>query len=513
MNPELKKIAKHLREQGGKCYLVGGAVRDLILGRESKDLDIEVFGMDSDVLAKALKPFGKVQADVGKSFSVIKLYTKQDHYDFSLPRRERKVAPGHKGFVIEADPTMTPEEAAMRRDFTFNALMMDLETDEVLDFFGGQEDLKCGILRHIGPAFAEDPLRVLRGFQFCGRFNLRAERVTAKLCQRLIGEYHTFPVERIWTEWHKWALKSTKPSAGLQFLFDCGWSLLYADMAFHKLFGTPQDPEWHPEGDVLEHTKHVVDAAVEIADRENIQGYDRVMYVLAAFCHDLGKPATTVFERERWRSPAHAKVGESIAANFLEQIGAPKKIAVKIPPIVAEHLCHIDIENANSLKKQVRKLSTRLEPASIKELCWVIEADCSGRPPKPKRLPPGACIMKEMAIEDGVFLGTPKPIVTGRMLLATGWIQPGKAMGLALKEAYKDQLKCKINTKDDAVTWIRNRFYRPIVTGQFLIDRKMMEPGPLMGDLLKEAHIAQEKSKFDDEDGAVQWVNDWLSEL
>lgn len=513
MNSELKTIATHLHKQGAKCYLVGGAVRDLILDKESKDLDIEVFGMDSNKLTTALKPFGKVQADVGKSFSVIKLYTKQDHYDFSLPRRERKVAPGHKGFIIEADPTMTPEEAASRRDFTFNALMMDLETDEILDFFNGREDLETGILRHIGPAFAEDPLRVLRGFQFCGRFNLKADPVTARLCQNLIAEYHTFPVERIWAEWHKWALKSTKPGAGLQFLFDCGWSLLYADLAFHKLFGTPQDPEWHPEGDVLEHTKHVVDAAVEVADRENIQGNDRVMYVLASFCHDLGKPLTTVFERERWRSPAHAAVGAGISRVFLESIGAPKKIAEKIPPIVAEHLCHIDIENANSLKKQVRKLSIRLEPASIKELCWVIEADCSGRPPKPKRLPPGAVTMKEMAIEDGVFLGSPKPIVTGKMLLATGWLEPGKAMGLALKDAYADQLKCRINNEEDAADWIRKHFYRPIVTGQFLLDKGLMKPGPLMGSLLDEALKAQEKGEFDNEEDAIQWVNDWLCEL
>lgn len=499
-NSELRKITKHLREQGGKCYLVGGAVRDLVLGEESNDLDIEVFGMDSDVLAKTLKPFGKVQADVGKSFSVIKLYTKQDHYDFSLPRRERKVAPGHKGFVIEADPTMTPEEAAERRDFTFNALMMDLETDEILDFFGGMEDLKTGILRHIGLAFAEDPLRVLRGFQFAGRFDLKVEPITAEMCRSLLKEYSTFPVERIWTEWHKWALKSTKPSAGLQFLVDTGWVEVYPEIK--DLIGVTQEYEWHPEGDVFIHTKHVVDAAVEVADRENIQGYDRVMFLLAALMHDFGKPATTEFSDGRWRAHMHAKVGAEMAPAFLEKIGAPKKVAIKIAPLTAEHLCHTHIKD----RKGVRKLSKRLEPASIKELCWLIEADCSGRPPKPKRLPPEAAKLREIALEDGVLLGIPKPIVTGKMLLETGWIKPGKEMGLALKDAYKEQLKCRINNEEDAADWVRKRFYRPIVTGNFLLEHKIIEQGPEMGRLLKAALIAQEKSIFDDEEGALVWL-------
>ena len=507
MNSELKTIAAHLSKQGGKCYLVGGAVRDLVLGVESKDLDIEVFGMNSDKLTTALKPFGKVQADVGKSFSVIKLYTKQDHYDFSLPRRERKAGRGHKGFVIEADPTMTAEEAASRRDFTFNALMMDLETDEVLDFFGGKEDLERGILRHIGPAFAEDPLRVLRGFQFAGRFNLKAEPVTAEMCRSLLKEYDTFPVERIWTEWHKWALKSTKPSAGLQFLVDTGWVEVYPEIK--DLIGTTQEYEWHPEGDVFIHTKHVVDAAVEVADREGIYGYDRVMYLIAALMHDFGKPATTEFKDGRWRSHMHARVGADMAPAFLEKIGAPKKIAIKIPPIVAEHLCHTHIKDL----KNVRKLSKRLEPANIKELCWVIEADCSGRPPKPKKLPEEAATIRNMALEDGIFLGTPKPIVTGKMILATGWLQPGKKLGQALKDAYADQLKCRINNEEDAADWIRKRFYRPIVTGQFLLDKNLMEPGPLMGLLLDEALKSQEKGEFDNEEDAVQWINDWLCEL
>ena len=507
MTPELKKITSALLTAGGKPYLVGGAVRDRLLGRDSKDLDIEVFGLSNESLAETLKPFGKVQADVGKAFSVIKLYTKSDHYDFSLPRRERKIAPGHKGFEVTADPSMSPEEAASRRDYTINAMMLNLEKDTVEDFFGGEMDLHCGVLRHISSAFSEDPLRVLRGFQLCSRFDLKVDPGTAELCNSLLGEYKTFPVERIWNEWYKWALKSTKPSNGLQFLVDVGWDAVYPEIK--ALLSVPQDPEWHPEGDVFTHTKCTVDAAAEIADRENIQGYDRVMYLLTALMHDFGKPATTEFKDGRWRSHMHAKVGAELAPTFLDRIGVPKKIGAKIPPLVADHLCHTHIKD----NKNVRKLSHRLQPANIEELCWLIEADCSGRPPKPKRIPPEAVAIREMAIKDGVLLGPPKPIVTGKMLLTTGWVKPGKAMGKALEDAYAEQLKCRINNEKDAADWIRNRFYRPIITGKLLLSKGLVEPGPLMGKLIRDAHIAQEAGAFDNEDDGIQWVVDWLSEL
>jgi len=504
MHKELRKIALHLHEKGAKAYLVGGAIRDLICGKDPKDLDIEVFGLGSDALVDALKPYGRV-SDVGGSFSVIKLYTKENHYDFSLPRRERKVGRGYRGFAIKADPTMTPKEAASRRDYTFNALMMDLETDEILDFFGGEADLKAGVLRHVGPAFAEDPVRVLRGFQFASRFNLRAAPQTAKLCQELLSESDTFPVERIWGEWYKWALKSKKPSAGLQFLVDTGWVEIYPEIK--ALLNVPQDAEWHPEGDVFVHTKHVVDAAAAIANRENITGYDRVMFLLASLIHDFGKPATTEFKNGRWRSHKHAKVGAEMAPAFLEKIATPKKIALRIPPLVAEHLCHSYIKD----RRGVRKLSHRLTPSNVKELCWLIEADCSGRPPKPKQLPPQAAKIKEIALAENCFVSPPKPIVTGAMLLDTGFIKPGPKVGKLLSEAYTDQLKCKINNQEDAAVWVRERLCKPIVTGHLLLEHGLAEPGPYMGKVIKLAHKAQEAGEFKNEAGALIWLSNNIS--
>jgi tRNA nucleotidyltransferase (CCA-adding enzyme) len=501
---ELLTIAADIAAIGGKCYLVGGAVRDVVLGLNPKDLDIEVFGLQPDILADFLEPYGKVQADVGKSFSVIKLYTKDNDYDFAMPRREKKIGRGYKGFEVEIDPFMDPQEAASRRDYTFNALMYDLGTGEMLDFFGGEEDIRNGIIRHIGPAFAEDPLRVLRGFQFAGRFNFVVDPKTAEMCYSLLGEYDTFPAERIWGEWYKWATKSVSPGAGLQFLVDTGWIEAYP--ALQNLMDTPQDPEWHPEGDVFIHTQHVVDAAMDIARREEAQGLERATLMFAALCHDIGKHATTVFDRGRYRSPGHGVEGIDTAVDFLTSIGALNKIIEKVPPLMAEHLSYIDAKKLPA----IRRLSYRLKPACIAELILLIEADHSGRPPKPKQLPETAIRLMEIADEDGILFSPPKKLVTGKMLISSGLVKPGPGMGKIIAEAYQIQLKCKINTKRDAENWIRDRFYRPIITGGTLLAHGLAIQGIEMGRILKATKAAQEAGLFDNEEDGLLWVEEFL---
>jgi len=246
MKDKIKKLAEKLLKDGAdRVLLVGGAVRDMQLGECPKDLDVEVYGMKPDDLHASLEKMGKVDA-VGKSFGILQLKMDGEYYDVSVPRRENKRGRGHKGFIMDPDPTMTPKEAAARRDFTMNALAYDPLTDEVLDFFGGCADLWGGLLRHTSPAFSEDPLRVLRGMQFCGRFHLTPFSETNKLCWDLKDEYKDLPVERVWEEWWKWATKSVKPSAGLVFLREANWLDLYPQL--HNLIDVPQDPEWHPEG-------------------------------------------------------------------------------------------------------------------------------------------------------------------------------------------------------------------------------------------------------------------------
>src|SRR5580704_14009189 len=202
--PELERI---LREtpQLQRAYLVGGCVRDALAGLpEEKDFDVEVFGLDYEQLLAALAPWGRTDL-VGRSFGVVKLSTGSGYnYDFTLPRKDSKVAAGHKGFDVAFDPAISLREAAARRDFTINSIMYDPRTRQVLDFFGGQADLQGGILRHTSAAFIEDPLRVLRGMQFAGRFELRAAPETLELSRCMKGSYTELAVERVREEWLKW---------------------------------------------------------------------------------------------------------------------------------------------------------------------------------------------------------------------------------------------------------------------------------------------------------------------
>src|SRR5438552_7782007 len=207
-----------------EAYIVGGAVRDALLGFTSKDLDVEVFGVSYDQLAKALSAWGRTDL-VGKSFGVLKLRAASGVvYDFSLPRRDSKRGPGHKGFEIDLRPNVTLKEAAGRRDFTINALMFDPHREEVLDFFDGQRALEHRILRHTTPAFVEDPLRVLRGMQLAGRFDLKADPETVALCRQIQPGYGELVLDRIRYEWCKLAAKSARPFAALLFLVHTGWT-------------------------------------------------------------------------------------------------------------------------------------------------------------------------------------------------------------------------------------------------------------------------------------------------
>jgi tRNA nucleotidyltransferase (CCA-adding enzyme) len=448
-NDPLNFLLQSIRAAGGRPLMVGGAVRDQIMGFEPKDKDIEVYGLDADTAAVAMRPHGEVNA-VGKSFGVLKVRLEDGQdIDVSLPRRDSKTSDGHKGFVVSPDPTMSPKEAAARRDFTMNAMAQDMETGEILDFYGGQQDIANGVLRHTSPAFAEDPLRVLRGIQFAGRFNMRLVPDTAALCQQLYAEADTLPKERVWGEWEKLLQKGTKPSAGMEALRDCGWIEQHPELK--ALIDCPQDPQWHPEGDVWQHTLHVMDAAQQIAERDGVKGDDRSVLMLAALCHDLGKPSTTVQgEDGRIRSPGHNETGIEPSRQFMNRIGAPEKVIEQVLPLVREHMAHI---SAPAEPRPMRRLATRLEPATIEQWGRVIEADHSGRPPLSKGNP--AADHVRVAREQGASDGKPSAILMGRHLIAIG-VKPGPQMGEILRQAYEAQMDGTFSSEDEAIQWARS---------------------------------------------------------
>ncbi|HMH43369.1 MAG TPA: hypothetical protein VK557_07800, partial [Pyrinomonadaceae bacterium] len=281
------KLAEAVRDAGGRAFLVGGCVRDESMGRQPKDWDVEVYGVDPLRLREILDRFGEVNA-VGEAFTVYKIGA---HLDISLPRRERKSGRGHRAFIVEGDPAMTIEDAASRRDFTINAILKDPLTGEVIDPFRGREDLAARILRAVSAkTFGEDSLRVLRAAQFAARFEFDIDEQTVDLCRSI--DLLDLPAERIWGEMEKLLLRAQRPSIGIDWLRRLG----AIDQLFPELktlIDVPQDPEWHPEGDVFVHTCLAIDRAHELID--DLDHPRQVTIMLAALCHDFGKPATTAF--------------------------------------------------------------------------------------------------------------------------------------------------------------------------------------------------------------------------
>lgn len=440
----------------GRPRLVGGCVRDWLLGLEPKDFDVEVGGVTFEELLRVLSPFGSTDI-VGRSFGVIKLRLGSAEYDFSLPRRESKTGSGHRGFAIEPEPNLTDAEAAARRDFTINAIAWDPFTEQLIDPFQGERDLRARVLRHTSEAFTEDPLRVLRAFQLAARFNFELAYKTAVLCRSIKDAYRELPLERVWGEWAKWAEKAQKPSRGLGVLEATGWAVHFPELA--ALRDTPQEPEWHPEGDVFIHTQHCCDALVRLDGWKNGTPEKRRQLLFAVLAHDFGKPATTSrAERRgklRWISPGHEAAGGPLVETFLQRIGAPGGTLEGVRPLVLFHLAHHHGPEWLS-DTVVRRLARKLEPASIDDLCWVMRADHDGRPPlySPDVL---ARIerLREKARSLELQNQAPKPLMLGRHLIALG-AQPGRGFKPALDAAFEAQLDGVFADEAGGLAWLRN---------------------------------------------------------
>jgi tRNA nucleotidyltransferase (CCA-adding enzyme) len=448
---ELARILAETKELR-RAYLVGGCVRDWLLDRPIHDFDIEVFGVDYQQLARALSPWGRADL-VGRSFGVLKLTTASGRtFDFSMARQERR-----DGNEVALDTDSGVRRAAARRDYTINALSFDPRRMRILDFFGGEADLRNRILRHTSEAFAEDPLRVLRGLQLAARFALRTAPETLQLCRRMVATYSELPAERVWGEWFKWAADGVAPSHGLRHLADCGWIAHFPEIG--ALQGTPQDPEWHPEGDVFVHTCHCLDALAELPQWQKADAAGRAVLSFAVLAHDFGKPQTTHAAlrsgRTRIVSPGHEESGGPLAQQFLRRLGAPAAVEARVVPLVINHLAHM----RTLTDRGVRRLARRLEPATIQELIILITADAYGRPPRPKAVPEGLLRLERLASESAVATGAPRPILMGRHLLELG-LSPGKSFAVILAAAYEAQLEGAFVDLPEALSWLRRQHDR-----------------------------------------------------
>lgn len=447
-------LAQAARVAGGRALLVGGCVRDLLMGQEPKDWDAEVYGIDPNKLRALLDQIGPVNV-VGEAFTVYKL---GPDLDVSLPRRERKSGRGHRAFVIEGDPSMSIEDAARRRDFTINAIMEDPLTGEIIDPFHGREDIESGILRAVSlDTFAEDSLRVLRAAQFAARFEFRVHPDTVELSRSI--DLSDLPAERIWGEMEKLLLRARRPSIGL------GW--LHALKAIDQLFpelkmliDVPQDPEWHPEGDVFVHTRLVTDRARELID--DLPYAKQVTVMLAAVAHDFGKPATTEFIEGRLRSRGHEEAGIEPATSFLDRLNVHTlegyDVRGQVIALVRDHL-----KPGEFFKKReevgdgaFRRLARKVE---LDLLYRVAKADSLGRNadwvPREKWFGSEAqewFIQRARELE--VERQPPTPILLGRHLLELG-LEPGPRIGEITKAIYEMQLDGKVCSLADAKTLVK----------------------------------------------------------
>ena len=415
-----------------------------------KDIDIEVFGVPLDKLTSVLARWGRVD-EVGKSFAVIKLTTIDGTFDFALPRRDKKTGLGNHGFSVEPDPYIDPKIASVRRDFTMNTISYNLKQGEFVDLNNGIADMERGILRHTSPAFLEDPIRPLRGFQFCGRFNLTAAQETLDISRVAMAEYHAESIEKIATEWRKWASMSVAPEKGIEFLEGSGWIDLYPSIK--NMEKIKQDQVHHPEIFVGIHTKACLTHLANNPKWKSLDEETRATLMFSVLCHDFAKPQCTVIKtedgHEKITSYGHEKAGGPMAKKFLEDIGQTQSIISKVVPLVETHLAYIDSPTPRS----VRRLAIRLAPATIEEAGLLWHADNGGRPPLPPNLPETAKQLLEIASQVNVSLAPPVPLVKGRDLISKGF-KPGKEMGVILGRAYEAQIEGLFSNKEEGLEFL-----------------------------------------------------------
>ena len=452
LSPAAVAVIDAVTAAGGRPLIVGGSVRDALLGAhvESKDIDIEVHGLDShEPLLAALAPLGHVM-ERGAVFGVVAIKVGDEDFDVSLPRRDSKTGDGHTGFTVEFDPHLDEHEAFGRRDFTINAIGWDPATGELIDPYDGAADLRAGVLRHTSDAFTEDPLRVLRGVQFAARFGFTMAPETAELSRSIADQYSHLSTSRVWGEWQKIATRGTHISNALAVLEQTGWILHYPDLAVLRT--VEQDPSWHAEGDVLVHAGLAADQAAANAAREGLSGDDREVAVLGALVHDFGKATHTQHgEDGRIRSHGHAGAGAEPAARFLGQIGAPWRVIERIVPIVREHMTHVSHEGRPTkvvVRRLIRRLGENDSGTTIADWARVVDADVTGRGPSAK--PPVSGPWLEVAAE---LQDRMKPILTGHHLIQRGW-EPPIAFRAVLAEALTAQDEEAFDDEAGALAWL-----------------------------------------------------------
>ena len=506
MNREVLRVCEAVRAAGGRAMLVGGWVRDRLLGGESKDYDLEVYGVEPDALRVLLKTFGRVNT-VGEHFAVYKLIcyapvgalssqtaerqsanagvpspqAERLEIDVSIPRRESKSGPGHRGFTIEGDPHMSFAEAARRRDFTINAILYDPLADEFIDPYSGINDLRQKRLRAVAAeTFVEDSLRVLRAVQFAARFEMTIDAATVRLCRTI--DLADLPHERIWGEIEKLLLMAARPALGL----DAALQLGVLDKLFPELRAlvgcrrheSLADP---PVGDETEaadqsdaadtgravedaftHTKRAIDEAARLST--DLDRPRRVAVMLATLGHALGEPCAAADNHSSHASESasrHQATGGEVSTASERTLAVLKRLGLYTLSgydVRAQAVALVREQNKprefyarreRTTDGDFRRLARRVEI----DLLYLVVKACAPASHCDSSDDDSSIAAADWFIERARALGVehaaPPPLLLGRHLLELG-IAPGPKMGELLRQVYDLQLDGRVVTLDEA---------------------------------------------------------------
>jgi tRNA nucleotidyltransferase (CCA-adding enzyme) len=428
--PPAKKISTILNNHGGRCYIVGGYIRDILLDKRPKDIDIEVHGMTIDDISSILRTKGYRVDEVGKSFGVLKVKDPEsgEIIDVAVPRTDSTGRKPDVSFLKSA----TPYEAAKRRDITINAIMYDTKDDKIVDPFNGVKDLERGNIRHVSDeSFSDDPLRTVRAAQFASRFGFTIDPETKKLARDV--DASKMAPERVTEEMRKVFEKSKRPSIFFHELDEMGQlEKLFPEVK--QLQNVRQDPIHHPEGNAYIHTMQVMDRISE-SDKRKLE------QLVAALFHDLGKITKSTEDpvTKRIHAKGHEEDSEKMAAKILYKYKFTNDEIKYILMIIKNHMKPHMLVNTDAMRLKhkhglMRDICTTRDimkdpTGSIQKYCDVIEfakQDHTKHPEKYeelKRLPPSEHYI---------------PTVTGQDLIDRGY--SGKELGDMLEEIYLSKI-------------------------------------------------------------------------
>ena len=420
-----KMIAEGADALGGCAYFVGGYVRDMIKGGEGKDIDIEVHGLTPNQLKGLLDSLGQ-RLDMGESFGIFGL--KGYSIDIAMPRKESCRGKGHRDFDVFVDPHIGTLGAAKRRDFTVNAMMQNILTGEIIDHFGGREDLEKGIIRHVNDSsFAEDPLRVLRGAQFASRFNFEIAEETKALCRSM--DISTLPKERIMGETQKALLKAERPSIFFEKMREMGQlSVWFPEL--EALIGVEQNPKYHSEGDVWVHTMMVLDQAAGLKQYSS----NPLGFMLSAVAHDMGKAVATELIDGVIHAYGHEVKGLPLVKTFMERLTSESALIKYVLNMAELHMKPNVIAAVNaSIKSSNKMLDSAIDPEGL--ICLAI-ADGLGKTSPLEYVSYNDYFRERVAIYREYMS---RPYVMGQDLIKAG-LKPSKDFSDYLEYAHKLRL-------------------------------------------------------------------------